>query len=164
MVAGALSCVGVWPVWGCDVRKVALQTFSVRKPSSIFRGTQPSMIAEMTRIWTPRPRILVIATIMDDPRACTTTAGAVVTTMPRRVASVDAVCVQDVEIDGRPVSVWGIDALLGSDNLEIVSGRAPSEPDEVALGAVTLRNAHKHMGDTVSVHGDRVTTSGIRAA
>jgi predicted lysophospholipase L1 biosynthesis ABC-type transport system permease subunit len=67
------------------------------------------------------------------------------------------VCLQSVEVDGRPVQVWGIDTLRGSDDLEIVSGRAPTEPDEVALGAVTLRDAHKHIGDTVSVHGDRAT-------
>ena len=33
---------------------------------------------------------------------------------------------------------------------EIVAGRAPERPDEVALGAVTLRAAHKHIGDRVT--------------
>jgi hypothetical protein len=75
----------------------------------------------------------------------------------RGVAAVAAVCIQSVQVEGRPVSVWGIDTLRGSTELEIVSGRAPSQPDEVALGAVTLRDAHKHIGDTVSVHGDRAT-------
>jgi len=73
------------------------------------------------------------------------------------VAAVEAVCLQTVQVEGRPVSVWGIDTLRGSDDLEIVSGRAPTEPSEVALGAITLRDAHKHVGDSVSVRGDRAT-------
>jgi len=68
----------------------------------------------------------------------------------RGVESVAAVCTQGIQIDGRAVSVWGLENLRGDAAPEVVAGRAPEKPDEVALGAVTLRAAHKHVGDRVT--------------
>jgi ABC-type lipoprotein release transport system permease subunit len=68
----------------------------------------------------------------------------------RGVEAVAAVCTQGIEIDGRAVAVWGLENLRGDAAPEIVAGRAPETPDEVALGAVTLRAAHKHIGDRVT--------------
>lgn len=73
------------------------------------------------------------------------------------VTDVAAVCYQSVEVNGRPITGWGFTQLRGSIEPEIVAGRAPSAPGEVALGQVTMRALGKAIGDTVQVHGANVT-------
>jgi len=67
------------------------------------------------------------------------------------VTDVAAVCYQDIQVNGRPVTGWGFTNVRGTIDPEIVAGRAPQGPAEVALGAVTLRAMHAHVGDIV--HG-----------
>ena len=55
------------------------------------------------------------------------------------VAAVAAGCIRDLDIDGHPVSAWAIDNYRGTIDPEVVAGRAPSRPNEVALGSVTTR-------------------------
>ena len=72
------------------------------------------------------------------------------------VASVAAVCYQTgVPIDGRPTTGWGFTPVQGSIEPEIVAGRAPSGPAEVALGAATLRALGKRIGDRVQARGTK---------
>jgi hypothetical protein len=74
------------------------------------------------------------------------------------VAAVAAVCLQlGVQINGRPTTGWGFTPVHGSIDPEIVTGRAPSGPAEVALGAATLHALHKKIGDTVQVRGAKAT-------
>ena len=47
--------------------------------------------------------------------------------------------------------------LLGTVEAEVVEGRVPSGPDEIALGAETLDALGKGIGDTVSVAGPEAT-------
>ena len=69
------------------------------------------------------------------------------------VASVAAVCVNDVQLGGRPVTGFGFTALRGRIEPEIVAGRAPRTAGEVALGSVTLHALGKSIGETVAGHG-----------
>lgn len=70
------------------------------------------------------------------------------------VAAVAAVCYQlGVLINGRPTTGWGFTPVRGRVEPEIVTGRAPSGPSEVALGAATLHALRKSVGDTVQVRG-----------
>jgi predicted lysophospholipase L1 biosynthesis ABC-type transport system permease subunit len=71
------------------------------------------------------------------------------------IDAVVAVCPRDIQVDGRPVTVWGIRSLRGTIAPEVVAGRAPRGKGEIALGAVTLHSAGKHIGDTVNVRGER---------
>lgn len=73
------------------------------------------------------------------------------------VEAVSAVCYQNIEVDGHPVTAWGFEPLHGTIVPEVVSGRAPRGPHEIAMGAVTLRAVGKHIGDTVSAHGPNGT-------
>ena len=68
-----------------------------------------------------------------------------------------AVCLGNVEIDGRPTTGWGFTPVRGSIEPEVVAGRAPSGPTEVALGAATLHALGKKIGDTVRDRAPRVT-------
>jgi hypothetical protein len=68
------------------------------------------------------------------------------------VAAAAEVLTANVQLDGRPVNVWGYTSLRGHIGPEITAGRAPSGRHEVALGAGTLHDLHKRIGDTV--HGE----------
>jgi hypothetical protein len=57
----------------------------------------------------------------------------------------------DVIIDGRNVPTVGIDPIRGFLAPTVVSGRSPSSPGEIALGAATMRTLHRHIGDTVAL-------------
>lgn len=57
----------------------------------------------------------------------------------------------DTTIDGRTVPTVGIDTLQGDLYPTIVTGRKPTGPGEVALGASTMRSLHKGIGDKVTV-------------
>jgi len=55
----------------------------------------------------------------------------------------------DPVIDGRPVPVLSFAPGKGSLAPAVVEGRAPTQPDELALGSVTMRELGKRIGDTV---------------
>ena len=69
----------------------------------------------------------------------------------RGVTTIAATCESTIPIDGHPVSGWGIRPLRGTFPPEIVEGREPRTPHEVALGSVTLNALGKSIGDTVHV-------------
>ncbi len=73
------------------------------------------------------------------------------------VAAVGVVCTtfDAVEVGGRPVTAWGFRRLHGRIDPEVVTGRAPRGPDEIALGAVTLDAIGNHIGDTVVARGHK---------
>jgi hypothetical protein len=75
----------------------------------------------------------------------------------RGIEAVAAVCIQNIEIDGHPVTGWGFESLRGTIAPEVVAGRAPRSPGEVALGSVTLHAVGKHIGDTVKARGQNGT-------
>jgi ABC-type antimicrobial peptide transport system permease subunit len=63
-------------------------------------------------------------------------------------------------ISGQIVPAIGVDQLRGSGYLTLLAGRAPSAPDDIALGAQTLRALHRQLGQTVQVAVNRETISG----
>jgi ABC-type antimicrobial peptide transport system permease subunit len=67
------------------------------------------------------------------------------------VEAVAAVCTKLAEVDGRPVNVWGFRQLHGRIAPTLVTGRLPTTPREIALGAVTMRDLGTHIGDSVKV-------------
>ncbi len=69
------------------------------------------------------------------------------------VAAVAAVCSDDIQLEGRGVRGWGFTPIRGTIGPEVVAGRAPRGPGEVALGAKTLQASGKHIGDTVHGRG-----------
>jgi hypothetical protein len=73
------------------------------------------------------------------------------------VAAVTAVCYQYMQIDGRPTIGWGFTPVRGVIEPEVVAGRAPRGPTEVALGRATLRALGKKIGDTVRARGPTAT-------
>lgn len=70
------------------------------------------------------------------------------------VSAIAAACVRGVEVDGHPVSALAIQSLRGTIAPGVVAGRAPRGPREIALGSVTLKDAHKRIGDSVRVQGE----------
>jgi hypothetical protein len=73
------------------------------------------------------------------------------------VADVAAVCYEDMQINGRPVTGWGFTQVRGSIEPEVVAGRAPQGPGEVALGSVTLHSLGARIGDIVQGSGPEAT-------
>ncbi len=73
------------------------------------------------------------------------------------VASVAAVCFESIQVDGRPTTGWGFTAVRGTIGPEVVTGRAPSGPTEVALGSATLQAIGKQVGDRVRIRGPKGT-------
>src|SRR5262249_62396626 len=69
------------------------------------------------------------------------------------LGDVATVCNTSVQVEGHPVAGLGFAHVRGVIDPEIVKGRAPRSSDEVALGSVTLRAIHKHLGDTVRISG-----------
>jgi hypothetical protein len=70
------------------------------------------------------------------------------------VEAVAVVCGRGIEVDGHPVSALAFRSLRGSIEPEVVAGRAPRGPSEIALGRVTLRAIHKGIGERVTVDGE----------
>ena len=73
------------------------------------------------------------------------------------VTAVAAICVVNLQIDGRPTVVWGFQSLRGEVGPEVVAGRAPRTAREIALGAKTSDALGKNIGDTVHVAGPHGT-------
>jgi hypothetical protein len=57
------------------------------------------------------------------------------------------------QVDGRPTTVLSFLPGKGPLGPVVVEGREPTQPDEVALGATTMRALGKGIGDTVMVSG-----------
>ena len=57
--------------------------------------------------------------------------------------------VGDLSVEDESVQAFGVQPAKGEAGLTIVSGREPRAPDEVALGATTLRRLDRSIGDTV---------------
>jgi len=74
------------------------------------------------------------------------------------VDAVAAVCYQTgLAVDGRPTTGWSFTPIRGSIEPEIVKGRAPSGPTDVALGAATMNALGKKIGDRVQARGPKAT-------
>ena len=69
------------------------------------------------------------------------------------VATLAALCYDNVELDGRAGVGFGDLPLRGTVGPEVVSGHAPGTEREVALGAATLTALHKRVGDTITAQG-----------
>ncbi len=69
----------------------------------------------------------------------------------------------ELTVDGKIFAAIGIDPVRGGGYLTLLSGRAPSAPGEIALGAQTLRALHRQLGQTVQVVVDRVSAPGPAA-
>ena len=77
------------------------------------------------------------------------------------VAAAAGIVGTDVEIDGRIYWAQSFQPVPGVDdvvNPPITAGRAPERPDEIALGAITMRQLGVGIGDTVRV-ASTVTSS-----
>ncbi len=75
----------------------------------------------------------------------------------RGVAAVAGLCTGTVQVDRDTIAGWSFTALRGTLGPEVLSGRAPSGAHDVALGAVTLKNLGKSIGDTVRVGSGKTT-------
>jgi hypothetical protein len=72
-----------------------------------------------------------------------------------QVGAYSAVWFSDVRVDGTVVAAAGFDTARGRVFPTLVEGREPSGPDEVVLGAVTLRRLGLRLGQTVRVEAGR---------
>jgi hypothetical protein len=72
---------------------------------------------------------------------------------PRVLSDIAAVCLENFEVDGHPLTAWGFTQLRGSVQPTIVDGRSPRNPRDIVLGAKTLDAIGKSVGDTVRVRG-----------
>jgi hypothetical protein len=76
------------------------------------------------------------------------------------VESVGIVCYASMQFAGHPTIGWELLPVKGRPGPEIVEGRAPATPREVALGATTMHTLGKQIGDLVhtrGAHGRTVT-------
>jgi hypothetical protein len=67
-----------------------------------------------------------------------------------------------VAVHGSAISTFGFRRLRGDAFPQATAGRVPSAPDEIALGAQTLRDLHHSVGDTVAVTGSDGTVVRMR--
>jgi hypothetical protein len=63
----------------------------------------------------------------------------------------------DVTLDGHTVPMVGIDPLVGSVFPTLVSGHRPMTSDQIVLGAKTMRELHKRIGDLVALRSQGKT-------
>ncbi len=71
----------------------------------------------------------------------------------RDVARVAVVSTASVDVEGRSLTALGIESVRGTITPPLVSGRSPTQPDELSVGSKTLREMHRHVGDTVTISG-----------
>ena len=71
------------------------------------------------------------------------------------VGAWSAVWFSDTQVNGTVVNGAGFDTTGGRVFPTLVEGREPSSPDELVLGATTLRRLGLHLGQTVQVGGRR---------
>jgi ABC-type antimicrobial peptide transport system permease subunit len=63
-------------------------------------------------------------------------------------------------IDGRIVPAFGLDQVRGGGYLTLLAGRPPAAPDEIVLGAQTLRTIGARLGQTITVTVNQDLTGG----
>ena len=63
-------------------------------------------------------------------------------------------------IDGKIVPAIGLDQVRGGGYLTLLAGRAPTAPDEIVVGAQTLRAIGARLGQTITVTVNQDTTGG----
>jgi ABC-type lipoprotein release transport system permease subunit len=68
-----------------------------------------------------------------------------------------------VSINGSVVPAIGIDAFRGARYVTVLSGHAPRAPDEIALGAQTLRELHLRVGQRIPVRASVLAASALLA-
>jgi len=68
-----------------------------------------------------------------------------------------------LSINGTVVPAIGVDAFRGAGYVTILSGHAPMAPDEIALGAETLRELHLRVGQRIPVRASALTGSAFTA-
>ncbi len=56
-----------------------------------------------------------------------------------------------VRVGTSVIAAIGVDQVRGQRYLTILHGRRPAGPDQIVLGAKTIRALHKHVGDTIRV-------------
>ena len=66
----------------------------------------------------------------------------------------------ELTVGGEIVPAIGIDPVRGGGYLTLLAGRPPSGPNEIALGAQTMRAIHRRLGQTVQVAVNLVSTPG----
>jgi hypothetical protein len=71
------------------------------------------------------------------------------------VGAVAAVCNNTVQIGGQPSTGWSITAIRGAISPTIITGRAPENSNEVALGDKTMHELRTHIGGDVPAQGLR---------
>lgn len=76
------------------------------------------------------------------------------------VAEFSRATVQSVTFRGADLQGLAVKSIKGSVFPRIVEGRSPAEPDEVALGRGTLRDAHARIGGTVDFRGSKASCGG----
>jgi putative ABC transport system permease protein len=69
------------------------------------------------------------------------------------IAAAEEADTAPIQVDGHGVGAWGFRPIRGAVGPAIVAGRAPRGADEVALGAATLDELGKGIGDTVHAEG-----------
>ena len=71
----------------------------------------------------------------------------------RGLAAAAEVDTFNMQLDEHPVTGWGFTPVRGTINPEIIRGRTPQGPNEIALGDATLGALGKQIGDTVRGDG-----------
>jgi ABC-type antimicrobial peptide transport system permease subunit len=80
---------------------------------------------------------------------------------------VDAVAIQQrvpVDVAGAGLPVYGIEGITGDTTFRLTSGRAPTTPDEAAIGPATAKSLDLGVGDELTIggaNGSTVTVVGI---
>jgi predicted lysophospholipase L1 biosynthesis ABC-type transport system permease subunit len=57
-------------------------------------------------------------------------------------------------LQGGDIDLVGVESLRGGLQPIVLAGRFPASPDEVALGELTARSLHVHLGDAITFDGD----------
>ena len=63
----------------------------------------------------------------------------------------------DITVQGTIVPAIGVAPVRGRNFLTLLAGRPPARPDEIALGAQTLRTLHRRIGQRIAVQVNGVT-------
>jgi hypothetical protein len=71
------------------------------------------------------------------------------------VAGFAATAMTEGQLDGRGVTVVGVQSVRGDVAPPVLAGRLPAAPDEIALGGRELRALHKRVGDLITARGAR---------
>jgi hypothetical protein len=71
----------------------------------------------------------------------------------RGVGDVALLCYITANFDSRATTTWALANIRGEMTPEIINGRAPTAPDEVALGSTTIKELHTQVGGSVRAQG-----------